>query len=652
VATQSSSNLHASQAGATGSTRVEEIFDALSRTIPGYEYRPQQMELAENIARAFEHERPGIFEAGTGTGKTLAALIPAALSGKRVVVSTATISLQEQYIKKDIPTLQTALPQPLRAALLKGRGNYVGLRRYEEHVLSEEVDPKLIRWLDDTDDGDVGELDFSPAIETWLEINSDSDDCLRNRCKRFEECFYFRARKRAEDADILVVNHALLLADAASDGNILPNYDLLIIDEAHQMPEIATKAFSLNISMRGLNRLASRSLKNVGAPAHLVHNMEELGADFFGRLHQASPLGRNRIRVGIEQVGELLLAINTLRDWLSCQDFESVLDVDNAREKLRVKAKALISTATRFISCLELVENPDNQWVLWTEKTDMYGGKLEIIAAPLHVAQMLEDKIFNKRGLQSTVWMSATLATGGEDPFAFFKQQIGAPSNVIQGQVASPFDYPRQSVMYLPSLPEPNDPRFAITAAPEIEKILNVSNGRAFVLFTSYNTMNTIFDILEYKLPFECKKQGEMSRQRLIEWFKETPNAVLFGTSSFWEGVSIDGEQLSCVIIDRIPFQAPDDPVYEARCDALKEESDRHWFSDLALPHAIMRLKQGVGRLIRTRTDRGIVALLDARITKKMYGRTVLGCLPPMPVIKTLGGYRSLDELFERLHYD
>jgi ATP-dependent DNA helicase DinG len=633
------------------SSSLQEIFDRLSRAIPGYEYRPQQQELAEKIQRSFSEEKPGIFEAGTGTGKSLAALIPAALAGKKVVVSTATISLQEQYINKDIPTLQSALPFELKAALLKGRGNYVGLRRYEEHLLSEEIDPRIISWLDDTDYGDIGELDFSPAVETWLEINSDSDDCLRQKCKRFEECFYFNAKRRAEEADILVVNHALLLADAASDGNILPKYDLLIVDEAHQMPEIATKAFSLTIGMRGLNRMASRALKHCGAPAHLVHNMEELGAEFFGRLHMGSQLGRHRIRVGLDFAGELLLSIYSLRDWLTSQDFETVMDVDNARDKVKVKAKSLIGSCSRFIECLQLVERPSPEWVLWTDRTDMYGGKLEITAAPLNVAGMLHDHVFNKRDLESSVWMSATLATGGEDPFAFFKKQIGAPSTVIQAQVSSPFDYNTQSVMYLPSMPEPNDPRFVSTAAEEIERILKVSDGRAFVLFTSYNTLNGVFDILQPKLPFDCAKQGQMSRNRLIEWFKETPNAVLFGTSSFWEGVSVDGEQLSCVIIDRIPFQAPDDPVYEARCDALKEDPQASWFNDLALPYAIMRLKQGVGRLIRTKSDRGVIALLDARIVKKMYGRTILGCLPPMPVIKNIRPYESLDAIFENLHY-
>jgi ATP-dependent DNA helicase DinG len=628
------------------SNNLTSIFEKLAETIPGYEQRPQQQELAESIDSAFHSGRVGIFEAGTGTGKSLAALIPAALAGKKVVVSTATIALQEQYLKKDIPTLLAALPTQIKAALLKGRGNYVGLRRFGERLIEEEIDRKLVKWIDSTEEGDVSELDFTPNTETWLEINSDSDDCLRNRCPRFADCFYFQARKRAEEADILVVNHSLLLADAVSDGNILPPYELLIVDEAHQMPEIATKSFSVSITSRGLQRLASRALKNVNAPAHMVHNMEELGAQFFNDLYFSAPIGKVRLKKPVVNADELLLSIGALRDWLSTQEFEEVLDVDNARDRVKAKAKSLIATATRFLRCLEFVFQPDKDWVVWTEKTEKFGGRVDITAAPLKVDELLNEYLFSKAGLQSSVWMSATLATGGEDPFQFFKKQIGAPSGSIQAKVDSPFDYPRQSILYLPnSLPEPNDPRFIPHATDEIEKVLTVSDGRAFVLFTSYSGMNGAFDALEHRLPYPCKRQGEMPRHRLLEWFKETPKAVLFGTSSFWEGVSIDGEQLSCVIIDRIPFQAPDDPVYEARCEALKSDGEWNWFNDLALPHAIMRLKQGVGRLIRTKTDRGIVAVLDPRITKKMYGKTIVGCLPPMRVIKTLGRGQSVESI-------
>lgn len=634
---------------------LEDIFERLKLAIPGYETRPQQLDLAAAIERAFDTHRPGIFEAGTGTGKSLAALIPAALAGKRVVVSTATISLQEQYINKDIPTLQAALPFEIKASLLKGRGNYLGLRRYEDHLLQEEIDPRLTKWVNATEYGDVSELEFSPPLDSWAEINSDSDDCLRAKCKRFDDCHYFKAKRRAEEANILVVNHSLLLADAVSEGNILPAYELLIVDEAHQMPEIATKSFSLSISARGLHRLTSRSTKNVGAPAHMVQNIEELGSEFFEQLFRSVPFGKARFKNPLAHVDQLLLAINVLRDWLSSQEFEHALDVDNARDKLKAKAKALTSTATRFIRCLELVHSPSPEWVLWTEKSDSYGGRIELVAAPLKVAELLNDYLFSKHGLLSSIWMSATLATAGDDPFEFFKAQVGAPRNVIQDKISSPFDYPRQSLLYLPSgLPEPNDQRFVEYAASEVEKILRLTNGRAFVLFTSYTSMNNAFEILEGRLPFECRRQGQMSRHRLIDWFKETSNAVLFGTSSFWEGVSIDGDQLSCVIIDRIPFQAPDDPVYEARCEAIKDQGDSSWFYTLALPHAIMRLKQGVGRLIRTKSDRGIVALLDSRVTKKAYGRLILGCLPPMTVIKSLRGCASVEEILDDVlcYYD
>lgn len=614
--------------------------------MPGYEYRPQQLDFAQSIARTIDSSKTGFFEAGTGTGKSLAALIPAALSGKKVVVSTATIALQEQYIHKDIPCLQSVLPFTIEAALVKGRGNYIGLRRYEEHKLEAEIDPRIVDWLGKSQAGDRSELDFVPASELWNEIDSDADDCLRNKCGFFNKCFYFKARKDAEQADILVVNHALLLIDAISGGNILPPYEVLIVDEAHQLPEIATRSFSVGLSVRGIQMLGSKASKQVSAPAHLIHNMEEMANELFVRLQQATSLGKTRLRKAPEGSSELLESLVILKDWLSCQEFDMVLDVDNKRDKLKLKAKSLATTAGAYIRCLDLLESQDPDWVFWLDKPDRTGKKTEIVAAPLKVADFLEEHIFNRESLQSSIWMSATLATGGEDPFSFFKEQVGAPRSIIQSKVASPFDYQRQSVLYLPAgLPDPNLKEFSTAACHEIEHILHLSRGRAFVLFTSYQSMNNAHQYLAERLPFESKRQGEMPRHKLIDWFKETPNAVLFATSSFWEGVSVDGDQLSCVIIDRIPFQAPDDPVYEARCELVKSEENANWFASLALPHAIMRLKQGVGRLIRTKTDTGIVAILDPRMTKKYYGRSIISCLPPMTVIKSLQNASSLDEL-------
>lgn len=616
---------------------VAQAFARLSDGLSGYEERPQQLDLAHSIERAFSVGKTGIFEAGTGTGKSLAALIPAVLSGKKVVVSTATISLQEQYIHKDIPTLNKNLPVPFEAVLLKGRGNYLGLRRYQDFLADQTVDDYLNHWVETTYTGDVSELDFVPGLETWLEINSDSDDCLRQRCPQFNDCFYFEARRRAEAADILVVNHALLLADAASHGSVLPEYELLIIDEAHQLPEIATDAFSHTMSNRGVRSLATKALKRVMAPPRMVHDIEREAGELFMYLMDSCVTAKTRIRQAIPQVEHLMKALSVFYEWLEEESFEHVPNDGLAREKVKLKAKGLLATTASYIKTLGLLAEPSASWIVSVERSDFQGSRIEIVAAPLDVAPFIEDLVLGKPGLESSVWMSATLATGGDDPFSYFKKTVGIGRDVIQSKVCSPFDYERQSVLYLPKyLPEPNSQDFLKAIEDEIARLLELSQGRAFVLFTSRYAMSTTYDALKDQLPFESKRQGEMPRLKLIEWFRETPNAVLFGTSSFWEGVSVDGEQLSCVIIDRIPFQVPDDPVYEARCERLKEDPEASWFNDLALPHATMRLKQGVGRLIRTATDRGVVAILDTRLTKKYYGRRIIECLPPMRVVREM----------------
>jgi ATP-dependent DNA helicase DinG len=350
----------------------------------------------------------------------------------------------------------------------------------------------------------------------------------------------------------------------------------------------------------------------------------------------------------IEKASELASTVEALKTWLDEQTFENLLDIDLARDRAKLKAKAIISTLNGYLGCLSLIAHPDPGWVTWVER-DPQGTRVQVVSAPLDVSSFIRSNLLEREGLQGSVWMSATLATSGDDPFAFFKRTIGADSHVIQQVVASPFDYENQSILYLPKdLPEPNDKAFLPLATQEIDRILSISEGRAFVLFTSKSAMNSAFEMLYKQLAYPCKIQGDMPRNKLIEWFLDTPNAVLFGTSSFWEGVSIDGEQLSCVIIDRIPFQAPDDPVYEARCDVLKSDPDASWFNDLALPHATMRLKQGVGRLIRTHRDRGMVAILDSRLTSKRYGRHVLECMPPMRIVRSLSGIISLDSYLDQ----
>ena len=625
-----------------GAVDTQAIFDRLSRQLDAYEHRSQQVQLALEIERVFNASKTGVFEAGTGTGKSFAALIPAALSGKKVVVSTNTIALQEQYINKDIPVLQKILPFEISVALLKGRGNYLGLRRFKDFHLEQEIDEDIVDWVNNTSYGDISELDSVPQFNVWYEINSDSDDCLRNRCPNFNDCFYFEARRRADKADLLVVNHNLLLADAASMGSILPPYQLLIIDEAHHLPDIATDAFSMGVSNRGVRMLLGRAAKQCNPPHHLLGDVDNNAGRLFMRLNMIARQAKMRLREPVEGSVELALALGALKKWLEDETFDQILDIEQAREKVQLKAKALASTISGYIRCLELMTMPSPEWVLCLERSERSEVKIEVIAAPLDSSHYISDLVLGKAGLEASVWMSATLATAGDDPFQYFKRNIGADRSIIQEQVPSPFDFQNQALLYLPKdLPEPNHADFLQCALPQIELMLELTEGRAFVLFTSHYALRTAYEALAQRIPYESRCQGDMPRQKLIEWFKKTPHAVLFGTSSFWEGVSVDGDQLSCVIIDRIPFQVPDDPVYEARCEEMKNDPERSWFNELALPYATMRLKQGVGRLIRTRRDKGLVAILDTRLTKKSYGRKIIDCLPPMKVIRTLPSLES-----------
>ena len=549
---------------------VTEVFQKIGQKMPNYECREQQVNLGECIQYCFKVGKSGVFEAGTGIGKSLAALVPALLTGKKVVVSTATISLQEQYITKDLPTLKGIIPRDFTFTLMKGRGNYVGLRRFQDHLKEEEIDEELVYWVDNTGTGDISDLDFMPHYETWQEINSNKDDCFKNKCPLFKDCFYFEARRFAEKADILVVNHALLLADAASQGNILPKYDYLIVDEAHHLRDIATEAFSSQISSFGIKRLASRALKKVGAPIVLVDNVKRDAEYFFQFLNHGMESKKLRFKSAIEEAKPLLDSLEELKIWLEKQTFEDILDIELAREKAMLKAKALVSTIDGYMHCLSLIYQPSMDWVVWAEKPDFISEKLKVTAAPLDVAPHLRDNLLNKHGLQSTIFMSATLATDSEDPFAYFKSNVGIDGNLVQDKFSSPFNFKDHSMLYLPKgLPNPNSKEYLSLITEKIEELIDVSEGRAFVLFTSKYALNKVFDAVAHKLPYEAKRQGELPRIKLVEWFKKTPNAVLFGTSSFWEGVSVDGQQLSCVIIDRIPFQVPDDPVYEARCEKI-----------------------------------------------------------------------------------
>ena len=391
----------------------------------------------------------------------------------------------------------------------------------------------------------------------------------------------------------------------------------------------------------------SKGQRRVSAPITLVDHIQRDANDFFHHLSNMFEGKKLRIREPIVEAKPLLDSMQDLRDWLERQEFDDILDVDMARDRMKLKAKALMTTIDGYKHCLELICQPSLDWVVWAEKQDFSAAKIKVTAAPLDVSEHIHDALLNKPGLESTIFMSATLATDTEDPFGYFKSSVGVAGKVVQDQFPSPFNFQEKSVLYLPKgMPNPNSPNYLFAIADRIEEVLEISKGRAFVLFTSRYALNKIFDMISHKLPYEAKKQGDIPRSKLVEWFKSTPNAVLFGTASFWEGVSVDGEQLSCVIIDRIPFQVPDDPVYEARCERIQADQEKNWFMDFALPHAITRLKQGVGRLIRTQEDTGMVTILDPRLTEKFYGKRMVRCLPPMRVVH---GIDTVEDFFKNL---
>jgi ATP-dependent DNA helicase DinG len=612
---------------------LSDAFDDVARVLPGYEVRQPQLDMARAVERGFAERIAVVAEAGTGTGKSFSALIPAILSGKRVVISTATIALQEQYLYKDIPLLQKALPVRFEARLVKGRSHYVSKRRWSESLLAPGI-TWLREWYEQTESGDLADLPTSPPSEIWDDIHSDKDDCLREKCPHFDSCFYFESRRSLGQAQILITNHALLLIDRASHGQILPDFDLLVIDEAHQFAEYATRALTLTLGNFGVGRTLSRIKKqfpNLGIA--LARAEAEANAFFDVLLTEAHQTRRYNLDPAMAD--DLSAAVVRLLQSLKELNLGSE---DNLETNVaRMRRDRLVETLTGYEGNLRVLAEPGENWVNWVDYQTTRGGGINVAlnCTPLDVAPPLGQWFSHPDG-PTTVWMSATLSTTGADPFGFFRRQVGLPAGTAEERIfPSPFDYPGQGLLYLPThLPDPNDASYANAVAAEIEKLVNFSEGRAFVLFTSLQQMKQVYALLEAKLLWPAQHQEQMPKRRLVEWFRTVKNPVLFATASFWEGVSIEGPQLSLVVIDRIPFQSPGDIVYDARCELLSRTSgDRWaWFDRLALPYAQLRLKQGAGRLIRTRTDKGIVAILDPRMQRKSYGKTILKSLPPMQV--------------------
>jgi ATP-dependent DNA helicase DinG len=641
----------------------------ISTAHPEYEHRPGQIEMAEAVLRAFEQKRHLIVEAGTGTGKTLAYLVPAIAaacgSGARVVISTGTKNLQEQLMDKDIPFLQDVLPAKFRAAVMKGRNNYACLhriKRAETMPVLEGLDQidhfdEVFRWVTKTDTGDRAELSNLPEnLPFWRHIDARSDTCLGQQCPDFDPCFITRMRQRAIDADIIVVNHHLFFADLAlrngAYGAVLPDYAAVILDEAHQIEDVASEYFGSQVSNYQvddlLNDLSGLKIEDTETVRELTRISARIQryADMFwisfreGRgLEGRFSLAPRGVGPTAEADGTSALPASALTDAYQALDnalnrLETTLDVLNdapADTESIVRRTRQLRFDLNFI-----IKGQDKKFVYWIERR---GRGTFLRASPIDVSGLLQDKLFEK--VPTVILTSATLSSAGN--FNFIRERLGL-EQADEMIAESIFDFANQAVLYLPpSMPDPRSPQWASAAAQEVIKIVNATEGRAFVLSTSLSGMNELFERVSPELDYPCFVQGSASKGALLKKFRNTPNAVLFATSSFWQGVDVRGEQLSCVIIDKLPFAVPSDPVVAARQRYIEEQGGSSFY-EYSVPQAIISLKQGLGRLIRSTTDRGVLAVLDPRLRTKMYGQTFLQSLPPCRITSEIDSLRRILE--------
>ena len=624
---------------------IETVFAAhgpIANALSGFEARPGQVQMSKLIERGFLENAHTLVEAGTGVGKSLAYLVPALRSGKKVVVSTATIALQEQLVVKDIPLVLKALGVPARVELLKGRSHYLcraklDRLRAERLIAQSATMEKMWAWGDRTQSGDRAELPFAPAPLEWEALDADADDCVGEFCERFRDCFFFARRDAAKYADLVVVNHALFFLDMALGGTLLPPYDYAILDEAHQCERWASAALTASLSQPTVDRLMRRFHRNYVLPAAYDVELDEA---MRGLAQELARVPGERYRLDAnegarDELGAVRRALYRLENWLAA-NWQAALKrpPDNAAEAER-RRDLVLRGILAHIATIDRTELPADEAINWVERTDAE-GRYEVNSAPFDVAAYLRSALFERA--QSVVLTSATLATGAS--FAFLKSTLGLDE--AQEYVApSPFDFRRQARLYVaPRECNPKDPRFASRVAPLVEEILDLSNGRAFVLFTSYARLREVYALVRERIPFPVKLQGELPRVALLDWFRRTKNAVLFATGTFWEGIDVVGEQLSCVVIDRLPFPSPYDPLVAARLAAL-ESAGRSGFEEYMIPAAIVRLKQGFGRLIRSKADRGLVALLDGRATSMRYGAAIVSALPPATRVHDLASLRG-----------
>jgi ATP-dependent DNA helicase DinG len=633
---------------------VAEVFSdegPLAKNDEHFEPRPGQRRMAEGIAVTFERGGKLMVEAGTGTGKTLAYLVPAVLAGRRVLISTGTRTLQDQIFYKDLPALAHALGREIRAAYMKGRSNYLCLHRFERLREAEAALPdeekrwmRMIgEWAEETPTGDRAEIEDLPDDFTlWSDMTATGEQCLGRECPRHADCFVTRMRERAAESEVVIVNHHLLCADAAVRqgpyGEVIPECDVLVIDEAHQLEDVVTQHFGVALTPHRIEELERDTIEALvsipadeGARAIQVRHAIEAVALAGRRLFDAARLlMRDQSESGDRLTLTPELAERLLEQGLAFQSAtetaETLLGAGDPLPEDLASIAARLSSARADIAVLLGADDP--RFVHYLEAR---GRSVSLRASPIEVGDLIRDTVIGTRS--SVVMTSATLTVAGE--FDYMLGRLGI-TDAATLRLPSEFDFANQAVLYLPDdMPDPRSPEFNRAAAWQVGEILDRTEGRAFVLFTSYSAMREVHGLVSARTSWPTLLQGTAPRTALLRDFRATPNAVLFATSSFWQGVDVVGETLSCVIIDRLPFASPGDPLVKARIESINRRGGNA-FQEYQIPLATLTLLQGLGRLIRTKTDRGVLAVLDPRLTRMGYGRRFLASFPPAPATSDL----------------
>jgi ATP-dependent DNA helicase DinG len=659
---------------------MEEVFGPgglIARHHPNYEHRPGQTEMAEAVHDTLTHGGVALIEAGTGTGKTLAYLIPALASGHRVIVATATKNLQEQLYKKDIPFLQEIIPRKFKAVCMKGRSNYVCLHRLkkaEEMPVLEGLDEvdyfdEIRRWAAETETGDRAELTELPEdLSFWPQIDARADTCLGQKCPEYDSCFITRMRHEAQEADVVIVNHHLFFADLALRGGdygaVLPDYSTIIFDEAHEIEDVAASYFGASVSNYRVADLMQDAQKLMitepDAAREVTKAIARLGqrSDAFWLSFRGDSFGQSDDDTGWQSRSRSRQRSSSFQDgrFTINENFFARADDEDGDIHATAAGEAYIALSTaidRLTTSLGLVKNPppelDNilrraeslkfdlefiaagcepSFVYWCEKR---GRGVFLHATPIDVSGILEEKLFSR--MHSVALTSATMTAGRS--FDFIKGRLGI-TNAHELMVESHFDFENQAALYLPNrMPDPRSRDFLDASVEEIVQILEATRGRAFVLFTSVASMRETYERVRELIDFPSFMQGQGSKIGLLDRFRKTEGAVLFATSSFWQGVDVQGEALSCVIISKLPFAVPTDPVVAARQKHIDEQGGNSFY-EYSVPQAAITLKQGLGRLIRSTTDRGLLSILDPRVKTKSYGRFFLQSIPKCRVTASI----------------